>query len=81
MLTNLCNYKELLGIPGQGIHKHYFGFAVADLIFTIIIAFIIMLLIKKYTNNTMSHSMIFAIILFILVLIAEYFHKLFCIYQ
>jgi hypothetical protein len=77
MFENLCGYKNILGEPGKGFHEHYFGFAIFDLIATIIAAFIIMLYLKKYTS--MSHSLTFGIILLILLIIAEYVHKLFCI--
>ena len=74
---NLCQYRNILGEPGKGIHTHYFGFAIFDLIATIILAFILMLYVKKYT--TMSHSLTFGIILLILLIIAEYLHKIFCV--
>ena len=39
---NLCKYKNALGIPGKGIHSYrLFGVAIADVIMTIIAAFII----------------------------------------
>ena len=36
MLTNLCQYKNALGIPDKGVHFHLFGIAVMDVIMTII---------------------------------------------
>jgi hypothetical protein len=75
---NFCQYKYSLGIPDKGIHKHYFGFAIGDLIATIIISFVIML----YTKNKIpkiSHSLLFGIILLMLLIIAEYMHKLVCL--
>jgi hypothetical protein len=32
----LCQYKNALGIPGQGIHTHVFGIAIADCIMTVL---------------------------------------------
>ena len=32
----LCDYKNSLGIPGQGVHFHVFGVAIMDCIMTII---------------------------------------------
>lgn len=75
---DLCKYKNSLGMVGEGFHMHYFGFAVGDLLLTIIASFIIMLFVKKYVNN-ISHSLLFGIILFILLMIAEYLHVIFCI--
>ena len=57
-----CKYKHALGVPNQGFHKHIFGFAIFDLILTIIIAFVIMLFTKKYFD-TISHSLLFGIII------------------
>lgn len=74
---DLCQYSNILGEPGKGFHTHYFGFAIFDLVMTIIVAFILMLYFKKYTN--MSHSLTFGIILLILLIIGEYLHKIFCI--
>lgn len=34
-------YSTLLGIPGKGFHKHTFGFAINDLLGTILIALLI----------------------------------------
>jgi hypothetical protein len=31
-----CNYKNALGIPGQGVHFHVFGIAIMDVIMTIL---------------------------------------------
>jgi len=38
MLCNymLCNYKNALGVPGQGVHFHVFGIAIMDCIMTLI---------------------------------------------
>jgi hypothetical protein len=35
----LCQYKNLLGVPGEGIHKYrIFNIAIADVILTFILA-------------------------------------------
>ena len=73
----LCKYKNMLGVSDKGFHTHYFGFAVGDLILTMIVSFIIMLYIKKYF--TISHSLLFGIILLTLLILAEYLHVIFCI--
>lgn len=79
-MSDFCKYSKSLGEPNIGLHTHYFGFAIFDLIGTIIISFILTYITKKYIKN-MSFSLIFSIILLILVIIAEYLHELFCIYN
>ena len=32
----LSQYKDALGIPGQGAHKHFLGVAIGDVIMTIL---------------------------------------------
>jgi hypothetical protein len=81
MFGDLCQYKHILGKPNEGFHKHYFGFAIFDLIATVIAAFLLMLYFKNKTTlfGNLSHSLIFGIILLILLIIAEYLHIIFCI--
>ena len=36
-MTGLCPYKEILGVPGKGIHStRFLGVAIADVVMTII---------------------------------------------
>ena len=32
----LCQYKDVLGIPGKGVHFHVFGIAIMDVLMTIL---------------------------------------------
>ena len=42
-----CQYKDILGKPGKGIHSYrLFGVAIADLIITLIAAYIIAYMFK-----------------------------------
>ena len=42
----LCDYKDILGIPGKGIHTHgVVGFAYLDLLGTIFISIILSLIV------------------------------------
>jgi hypothetical protein len=69
-MTDLCKYKNALGIPGKGIHSYrIFGIAVADVVMTIIAAFIISWLTKWNFKYTL-------IILFLLGIIL---HRAFCV--
>lgn len=78
-MSDLCEFKNILGEPKKGMHVHYFGFAIIDLLLTIIVAFVLMLCVKKYININISHSLTFGIILLIFLLMGEYFHIKFCI--
>ncbi len=64
-----CPYKNVLGVPGQGAHKHFFGIAIVDVIMTIIGAFVLSYLFKWNFIYTM-------IVLFLLGIIA---HRVFCV--
>jgi hypothetical protein len=75
---SFCKYKYILGKPNEKFHTHYFGFAIGDLIGTILISFIIMLYIRKYFIS-ISNSLLFGIILLIILVIAEYLHHKFCL--
>jgi uncharacterized membrane protein len=67
---NLCKYKNALGEPGKGIHSYrLFGIAIADVIMTIIGAFLI------------SYFFEFSFIktLLVLFLTGIVLHRLFCV--
>jgi hypothetical protein len=67
---NLCKYKNALGEPNKGIHSYrLFGIAIADVIMTILVAY----LISYFFNISFTYT---AIILFILGIIL---HRLFCV--
>lgn len=67
---DLCKYKNALGVPGKGIHSYrLFGLAIADVIMTIIGAF----LISYFTKRNFIYTLI---ILFVSGIIL---HRLFCV--
>ena len=67
---DLCKYKHILGVPGQGPHSYrIFNIAIVDVILTIILAYIISYLFKISLVKT-------SIILFILGILL---HRLFCV--
>ena len=67
---SLCKYKDLLGIPKEGIHSYRFlGLAIADVIMTIIAAIPIAYVFK-------TSFMYAALSLFALGIIL---HRLFCV--
>ena len=67
---NLCKYKNLLGIPGKGIHSYrLFNIAIADVIMTFIGSFII-----SYLFHTS-----FMWTLFILFILGIILHYIFCV--
>jgi hypothetical protein len=66
---DLCKYKNSLGIPNEGVHKHYYGFAIFDTVGTIVIGLILSFLFKWNKVLTISILFILGIIL----------HRLFCV--
>lgn len=66
----LCQYKDILGVPGKGLHKYrIFNIAIVDVLLTIILAFFISYL----------FSLNFWITLFVLFLLGILLHRLFCV--
>jgi len=69
-MVSLCKYKNALGIPNEGVHSYrLFGLAIADVIMTIIGAFIISYFFKFSFIYTLITLFILGIIL----------HKVFCV--
>ena len=67
---NLCKYKNALGEPYKGIHSYrLFGIAIADVIMTILAAY----LISYFFNISFTYT---AIVLFGL---GIFLHKVFCV--
>jgi fatty acid desaturase len=66
----LCKYKDILGKPGEGLHKYrIFNLAIFDIILTIIGAFLIYYF---FSYN-------FWLVLLILFLLGIILHRLFCV--
>jgi hypothetical protein len=69
-MFGLCKYKNALGIPGKGIHSfQIYGIAVADVIMTIIAAFLFSWLFKWSFIYTLIGLFLLGIIL----------HRIFCV--
>jgi hypothetical protein len=67
----LCQYKDALGKPGQGIHSYrIFNIAYVDVIFTIIGAYIIYLFFPKIN---------YFVILISFFILGIILHKMFCV--
>jgi len=67
---DLCKYKNILGEPDKGIHSYrLFGLAIADVIMTIIVAWVLSYFFKLGFAKTL-------IILFLLGIIL---HRSFCV--
>ncbi len=66
---DFCKYKNSLGIPNEGVHKHRFGVAVFDVGGTIVIGLVLSFLFKWNTILTITVLFILGIIL----------HRLFCV--
>lgn len=65
----LCKYKNALGIPGKGIHQHFFGVAIADCIMTIIGAWFL----SKWFHLPYGYTLLGFFLLGIAL------HRLFCV--
>ena len=66
---DLCKYKDLLGIPGQGAHTHIMGLAWRDIVATIVGGLIIGLIFKWNISYTIVGLFLLGIL----------FHRLFCV--
>ena len=64
-----CEYKNLLGEPGKGVHSHFMGFAWRDTLMTIIGGLLIALVFKFNVLYTLIAVFIIGIL----------FHRLFCV--
>jgi len=65
----LCQYKDLLGVPGKGVHTHFMGVAWRDTVMTIIGGLLIALVFKFNVLYTIIAVFIIGIL----------FHRLFCV--
>ena len=70
MWNGLCKYKNSLGVPGKGVHKHILGIAYVDVISTIVGGIILSFIFPKVS--------VWYIILF-LFLLGIFLHRLFCV--
>jgi len=69
---SLCKYKDIFGKVNTGIHSYrFFGLAFFDIFFTLLGA----LLIQKYYYQEYKWYFVF----FILLVLGEIFHLLFCV--
>jgi hypothetical protein len=67
---NLCKYKNIIGMPGEGIHSYrIFNIAILDVLVTIMLGYIISLF-TKYKFVTVL------VVLFLLGIIS---HRVFCV--
>lgn len=64
-----CEYKDLLGEPGKGVHTHFMGVAWRDTVMTIIGGLLIALVFKFNVLYTIIAVFIIGIL----------FHRLFCV--
>jgi hypothetical protein len=65
----LCEYKDLLGVPGQGVHTHFMGVAWRDIVATIVGGLVFALVFKFNVLYTIIAAFIIGIL----------FHRLFCV--
>jgi hypothetical protein len=69
-MFDLCKYKDILGVPGEGVHSfRIFNIAIVDVLLTILAAYILSI----FTKYKVVYTLIF---MFILGIIS---HRLFCV--
>jgi hypothetical protein len=64
-----CIYKDSLGIPGQGVHTHFLGIAVFDVICTILVAELLAYVFQWNIYLTLIAAFLTGIVL----------HRMFCV--
>jgi hypothetical protein len=70
-MVSLCQYKNVLGEVGKGVHSYrIFNISIVDVLLTIIAAFVIHLFIPKYN---------YFFILLALFILGIILHRLFCV--
>ena len=70
-----CQYKDIFGKPGQGVHKYRVcNIAIVDVLATIVFASII-----DYVFQFMNYNISFWNILISLFLLGIILHRLFCV--
>jgi hypothetical protein len=65
----LCEYKNALGEPGKGVHTHFVGVAIMDVLMTIIGSWFIAKIMNWDYVKTLGGVFVLGIIL----------HRLFCV--
>lgn len=65
----VCKFSEALGKPGEGIHFHFMGVAVVDVILSLLLAWFI-------SNKTVGS---FALWSFVVLLAGVVAHRIFCV--
>jgi hypothetical protein len=73
-MSKLCPYRDVLGKPNEGFHKHFLGIAINDVIGTILIGILIWFILDK----TSHHVDLWKIEVF-LFLLAIVLHRMFCV--
>ena len=64
-----CIYKDSLGIPGKGVHTHFLGIAVFDVVLSILLAELLSYIFKWNIYLTLIAVFLTGIVL----------HRMFCV--
>lgn len=76
LYLQMCKYKNILGIPNTGFHKHTYGIAINDVIGTIIIAYLWISIRDKKINVDLCELVKAFCVVF---LVGEILHVMFCV--
>jgi hypothetical protein len=69
MQSEWCEYGKMGGEPGVGLHRHFFGFALFDILGTVLIGAVLAKLFHWSVGATVAA----------LFLIGIFLHRLFCV--
>jgi hypothetical protein len=79
-MKRLCQYANILGIPGQGVHSiRIFNIAVVDVLLTFVLAYFIYKMLNKKSSHPWYINLNFWIILGLCFLVGIAMHWLFCV--
>lgn len=80
---NLCQYKNIFGEPGKGIHSHrLFGVAIVDVVMTIIGAYLLSKYFPKtkiFSRDGSPQKLNFVYTMISLFILGILMHRLFCV--
>jgi len=72
---NLCQYSDIFGIPGKGLHKYkIFNIAIVDVLLSILVSYVI-----HYILTYFQYEIRFSIVLIGVFLLGIFSHQVFCV--
>lgn len=70
----LCQYKDILGVPNQGVHSYrIFDIAIADVILLVLFAWLVQVVVSLFTPMSYPLALLLSFITGIIL------HRMFCV--